>query len=266
VDRSVEDGGTWRSRLVPGPLESRLHARHQERSSQARPRLPVVRPRRPRPRLRPQLRRPPDRRDPGRAHQGGPEGHRRPARISVRHGLRRLLRGLRDPARPPRGRLGPAAPDRVGHGVLEPHDRALGPRARLRTACARAPRRRRGRGERGARRLLSSLGLVSTGETGRRARHLLERHLHRRRPGPRNRRPHRGPLGRGFPRRHRAPRPPRLAGRVPRRGSSGPRPRSLGAHAPRASARGLRGFAPRDPGPSRTNRVPSGSSSARCPP
>src|ERR1035437_7180693 len=52
---------------------------------------------------------------------------------------------------------------------------------------------------------------------------------------------------RGFSRGRSAPRPPRLAGRVPRRGSSGPPPRAVGAHAPRASAGRLRRSARRPP-------------------
>src|SRR5450759_2451354 len=143
----------------------------------------------------------------------------------------------------PSGRLGPAAPDRVGHGVLEPHDRALRPRARLRTARSRAHRRRGGRGERRARGLLAPLGLVSQREARGRARLLLERHLYRRWPRPRNRRAHRGPLGRGVSGRDGPVFSARLAGGVSRRGPSRPPPRALGAQSRGAPARRLRSAA-----------------------
>ena len=188
-------------------------------------------------RLRPQLPRPPDPLDPRRAHQGRSAADATPDRLPLRHRVRRLLRAVRHSARPPGRRLGAHPPDRARAGRLEPDDRA--------SAFARnfaelsAARIGVGIGEASANpgRLLAALRLLPAGAPRHGARHLFERHLHRRRPRPRHRRADRRALGRGLRRRGAAARPARLAGRVSRRRPAGAVARPVGGDPARAAAR-----------------------------
>src|SRR5262245_15369388 len=147
--------------------------------------LRTVRPRRAGRGLRLQLPRPADSRDPRRTHPSRPRCQRCRAGISLRHRVRRLLRGLRHPAGPPRRRVGPPQADRARAGRVESHDGAVGLRAQLPRAGAGADRRRHRRGECRARRVLAAIGLLSPRATRDGAGGVLERNIPRRRAGPR---------------------------------------------------------------------------------
>ncbi len=188
-------------------------------------------------RLRRQLRRPPDPLDPQRRDQARPRPARRRDGFPVRHRVRRLLRAVRDSARQARRRLDAPDADRGVARVLERGHGDLGSGAQFSAARGGAHRRRNRRSRRDAGRLLAALRLLPGRPPRDRARALFERHLHRLRTRPHDRRSDRRPLGCGVRERDGPVRAARLAGGVLRRRAAGTAARALGAHAARAGAR-----------------------------
>jgi len=201
--------------------------------------LQLVRAGRPRPRLYLQLHRPADHVDPGRGHKGRPRRRRCGDRLPLRHRLRRLLRPLRNPARPAGRHVAPHQPALHRPCALVGHDSAFGLRPELWPARAGTRRRRRRRGVGKPRRLLRPLRLFPQGKARHRPRHLLFGPLPRRWHLALHRRPHQGSMEPRLPRR-RPHGPRRLAGRLPRRRHPGPHPRHLGPHAEGTHPRPLR--------------------------
>ena len=146
-------------------------------------------------RLRLQLHRSQHPVDPVPGHPGRSRRQRFRDGLSVRHRVRRVLRGVRHSAGTLRRRVGPPQPDLHRADVLEPDDGIVGSRPLLPGACAVPDRRRHRRGQRLTRRLLDARRLLSDPGARHGDRHLFVRRVHRRRHRSVSRRVDPGYLG-----------------------------------------------------------------------